>query len=457
MFDLQDSGIGLSPGESDRYDSLFDDEWNELVYQLTEAVEVEGQNASRGQILPDDLDQIPPGPHLAAIVANVERSNLNGYDLVVAMKARERLVSHFQAGSMADAVEIAYSAPGNAESPSERIEEAAEFASDEIRAALTLTRRAAESRLSEASDLVERLPRVWEMLDQGLIDWPRARVIINGTEHLPQSEALAIINQIASRAPQLTTGQLRAWIRKLCIETDPEESEKRCEHAVEERRLWIEPTVDGTGNVHLLGIPIDQAAAIGRRVNGHMISLKKDGDNRTHDQIRADIATDMLLGSDPTLGGRGMVDMRVDLTTLACLDEKAAEIPGMGAVIADVARKVADRQKKAEWRVVVTDDNGQVVDIVTTARRPTSALSRYIEATQPTCSFMGCRMPAVDCDLDHLLPWKDGGETSSRNGGPKCRHDHILRDHGWLDRYENGRDTWISPMGHTYITAGKSP
>jgi hypothetical protein len=355
MFGTQDPGIELSPGESDRYDALFDDGFDELVYQLTQtamAEEVEDPDSSSGWILPDDLDHLPPGPHLAAIVAGVARSSLNGHDLVLAMKARERLVSHFQAGSMADAVELSHCAPGDSDSPAERIEEAAEFASDEIRAALTLTRRAAESRLSDASDVVERLPRIWEMLDQGLIDWARARVIINGTAHISELEASAIVDQISERAPRLTTGQLRAWIRKLCIETDPEESEKRYENAVEERRLWIEPTVDGTGNVHLFGIPIDQVAAIGRRVNGHMISLKKDGDDRAHDQIRADIATDMLLGSDPTLGGRGMVDMRVDLTTLAGLDEKAAEIPGMGAVIADVARKVADSQKNVRLWVV---------------------------------------------------------------------------------------------------------
>jgi hypothetical protein len=457
MFGTQTVEVGLLAGETDSYDPLLDDGFDELVYQLTQEAFGQDSPVTDRHQLPAGFDLIPPGPLLSMALAQIDRSKLNGHELVRTMVAQEPQVSHHQAGSMAYAVEISHSAPGNAESPAERIEEAAEYASDEIRAALTLTRRAAESRLSDASELVERLARIWEMLDRGLIDWPRARVIINGTEHLLESEARAIVVQIAGRAPKLTTGQLRAWIRKLCIQTDPEESEKRYEYAVEERRLWIEPTVDGTGNVHLLGISIEHATAIGRRVNGHMISLKKDGDNRTHDQIRADISVDMLLGSDPALGGRGMVDIRVDLTTLAGLDDNAAEIPGMGPVIADVARKVADSQKKAEWRVTVTDDNGHVIDIVTTARRPTIALSRYIEATQPTCSFVGCRMPAVDCDFDHLLPWKDGGETSSRNGGPKCRHDHILKDHGWLHRYENGLDIWTSPLGHTYITTRQPP
>jgi hypothetical protein len=457
MFDAQTVEVGLLAGETDSYDPLLDDGFDDLVYQLTQEAFGQDSPVTDRHQLPAGFDLIPPGPLLSMALAQIDRSKLNGHELVRTMVAQERQVSHHQAGSMADAVEISYSAPGNAESPAERIEEAAEFASDEIRATLTLTRRAAESRLSDASELVERLPRTWEMLDRGLIDWPRARVIINGTEHLPESEARAVVDQIAGRAPKLTTGQLRAWIRKLCIQTDPEEPKKRYEYAVEERRLWIEPTVDGTGNVHLLGISIEHATAIGRRVNGHMISLKKDGDNRTHDQIRADISVDMLLGSDPTLGGRGMVDIRVDLTTLAGLDEKAAEIPGMGPVIADVARKVAFAQQKAEWRVTVTDNNGELILAETTRRRPTATQIRQIYAQHPTCVFPGCRIPAKDCDLDHNIPRAQGGPTTKTNINPKCRHDHILKDHGWTHRYHNGRHIWTSPLGHTYITTRQPP
>lgn len=442
---------GLTAGEL-RHQQSYDDAFDELVHGLTiEALDDDSAPADRSR-LPAGFDLVPPGPILSVILAQVDRSQLNGYDLVRTMQAHERHVSHHQACSMADAVEIAYSAPGNAESPAERVQEAAEFASDEIRAALTMTRRAADNRLGWGMDLRERLPRVWGMLDEGLIDLTRAQVIVRGVSHLPDTEARAIVALVAERAPRLTTGQLTAWIRRLCVENEPDDASKRYDRAVEERRLWIEQTEDGTGNVHLLGLAVDDARAIGRRVNGYMISLQKKGNDRTHDQLRADIARDMLLGSDPTLGGRGLVDIKVDLTTLAGLDDRAAEIPGMGPVIADVARKVADRQEKAEWRVTATDENGEIVGIVTTSRRPSRALSRYTESTQPTCSFSGCRMPASDCDWDHFDPWSKGGKTSSGNGGPKCRHDDILKDHGWDHQRVNGVDVWTSPMGHTYTS-----
>lgn len=428
-----------------------DDELDDLTGSVPDGNLDRGWHREQRETLPD-LKSIPPGPFLFAILYAADRARLNGYDLVRLLQARERLVSQCQAESMADAVEISYAAPGDAASDPARLGEAFEYASDEIRAALGLTRRTAEFRLSFATDLTERLPQIWQMLWDGVIDFPRARVIANGTTHLAAEEARAVADQVAERAPELTTGQLAAWIRRLCVESNAEAAKQRYEHAKEERRVWIEQTEAGTGNVHLMDIDIAFATAIGKRLNAHMISLRKDGDTRSHDNLRADILTDLMLGSDPTNGGRGIMDMRVAMSTLAGLDDKAAEIPGMGPVIADVARKFADLYPRAEWRATVTDDHGNIAGVVTTSRRPTMAISRDAGAIQPVCTFPGCRMPAEDCDLDHLLPRSQGGPTSVANLGPKCRHDHILKDHGWIHRRIRGRDIWTSPLGHTYNT-----
>ena len=451
MFDGRVVSVGLPAGEAELLSGWCDVELDELALLVTVEEWNCGWVDEDRQVLPD-LESIPPGTFLQAVLSGVDRSRLNGFDLVRVLAARERLVAHSQADAIADTHEIAYAAPGDAGSEVERLNEPSEFAADELRPVLTLTRRAAEFRMSVAFDLRERLPRVWEMLSDGVIDLVRARVIANGTAHLDHDEARAVVEVVADRAPRLTTGQLAAWIRRLCVETDPEKAKQREQHARDDRRLWIEATTDGTANLHLLDIDVADARAIGKRVNAHMISLRKDGDDRSHDNLRADIAVDLFLGSDPTNGGRGLLDMRVSMTTLAGLDDNAAEIPGMGPVIADIARKFADRHPNAEWQATVCDDHGNIVDVVTTRRRPTRQLSRLVDADQPTCAFPGCRMPAADCDYDHLLPVSEGGQTSRRNGGPKCRHDHILKDKGWKHRRIDGRDIWTSPLGHTYTT-----
>jgi len=129
----------------------------------------------------------------------------------------------------------------------------------------------------------------------------------------------------------------------------------------------------------------------------------------------------------------------------------------MGPVIADVARRFAERHPRADWQATICDDHGNVLDVVATSRRPSRQISRIVNAGNPTCAFPGCRMPAEDCDFDHLLPFSQGGETSARNGGPKCRHDHILKDHGWVHQHLDGRDIWTSPLGHIYIAERAPP
>jgi hypothetical protein len=73
-----------------------------------------------------------------------------------------------------------------------------------------------------ALEVGERLPRVWEALVAGRIDRQRARVLAEGTGNVPDDTARAVIDRIIDGAPGLTTGQLRARLRRLCIETDPD-------------------------------------------------------------------------------------------------------------------------------------------------------------------------------------------------------------------------------------------
>lgn len=178
------------------------------------------------------------------------------------------------------------------------------------------------------------------------------------------------------------------------------------------------------------------------------------------DQLRADVATDLLLsgfgGDTGTDGGVGMV---TTLSTLAGLEEESGDLRGFGPVIADIARQVAEQSRKGTWEFAVTDDKGRVVHTGTTRRRPTAAQRRHVEAAYPTCVFPGCRIPASECDFDHTIPWSEGGPTSEHNGTPKCRHDHILRHRGgWtFRRSPDGGHQWTSPLGHTYPIHPRGP
>ena len=267
MFDEQLSGVELSESEV-----LSGGSEDEEAYLITVDELASGWSLADRYELPD-VESLSPGPFLAVLLEFLDRSWLNGHDVVRLLQARERQVAHLQAGSMADMVEVSYSAPGDADSGVERLADQFEYAADELRPALTLSRRAAEFRLSDATEMRERLPQVWELLDAGLIDVPKARAFCAGTGHLPEPTARSVVARLADVAPFLTVGQLKHRIRRLCITVDPEDARKREKTAHEERRFVIEPTPEGTADLHLFGLAIGDARAIGRRVNGHMLSL----------------------------------------------------------------------------------------------------------------------------------------------------------------------------------------
>ncbi len=401
--------------------------------------------------LPADLEEMPPGPELGSLLGSVSRTDLSPYDRVRFMKAHERMAAHHQAEGMASMDDIAHIHP--TEYGPMSIEAQWEFASDEIRAALTLTRYGADSRLALATSLINYLPQIFGLLRDGRIDLHRARVIVQGTSRHDLEERTAMDDSILTDIPDLTSGELKALLRKLAVQSDPDRAKRRYVHALDERRTWIEATDYGTANLHSFDLPIDRARAIGRRLNGYAISLRNAGDQRTMDQLRTDILMDLLDGTATRHGNkRGSVDLRVDLTTLAGLDDNAAEIPGLGPVIADIARQIAERQTDSHWQFTVVDDQGNVIDTGATRRRFSSAQRRLIEAKHLMCGFPGCRMPAADCDIDHTRPFGEGGPTDTGNGTPECRHDHILiHQGGWRHRVIGGRHVWTSPLGHTYI------
>jgi hypothetical protein len=188
-----------------------------------------------------------------------------------------------------------------------------------------------------------------------------------------------------------------------------------------------------------------------------MLSLtREDRSGRTHDQLRADIVCDLLLGDDPTVGGRGLVDIHVPVSTLDG-ESEPGEIGGLGTVTAETAREIVRRQPNADHQITLVDEYGNPTHVYTLSRRETKKIRKHMEALHPTCSFPGCIAPATDCDYDHLTPWVEGGETSTTNGGPKCDHDHELKDQGWTHERADRQDIWISPLGHTYVTQGQSP
>ena len=85
---------------------------------------------------------------------------------------------------------------------------------------------------------------------------------------------------------------------------------------------------------------------------------------------------------------------------------------------------------------------------------PGVKLRHLSQVRHATCTSPICRRPAASCDFEHNTPYEAGGRTCLCNGGPKCRHDHrVKQDPRWhVDQLPDGTFRWTTPSGRQYVT-----
>lgn len=141
------------------------------------------------------------------------------------------------------------------------------------------------------------------------------------------------------------------------------------------------------------------------------------------------------------------VNLTIDLPTLLGLSENPGQLSGYGAIPATVARELAADGK---WRKFITDPTtGNLLDFGRESYLPPQVLRDFLLARDKTCRFPGCRRSGVKGEIDHVIPWEEGGETSPKNLGLLCKRHHQLKTHGgWkLESFEDGSCEWTSPLG----------
>ena len=172
-----------------------------------------------------------------------------------------------------------------------------EIGSNEIRAALILTRRSANAMAALAQDLVGRLPTVLQAMIDGVLDQPRARIFSDYTSQLSPEHARAVVDALLPIAATLTTAQLIEAIAKAAIEIDPDWARRRYERALQGRRVEGVIGPDGTATLAGYQLPADQVAAACDRLDAIARHLKRAGHPDPINHIRADIFLGKLTGA----------------------------------------------------------------------------------------------------------------------------------------------------------------
>lgn len=165
----------------------------------------------------------------------------------------------------------------------------------ELSLALCLSPGHAGAVIAAAEALTTRLPRTFELMERGLLDLFRAMKVTDATAWLSDEAARVADAELAPRLPGKNATQVRKAARYAAQKADPEGGERRTRARLEARGLTLIRQEPGTVTLTLHDAPAEKAVAAYARVDRVAKALKTRDEPRTLDQLRADVALNLLL------------------------------------------------------------------------------------------------------------------------------------------------------------------
>ena len=175
-----------------------------------------------------------------------------------------------------------------------------------------------------------------------------------------------------------------------------------------------------------VGATTDQAHLAAHRLTLAAKDLRRQGDERTLDQLRSDLAMDLLTGCADGVPlpayARPVINLTVPLQTVMGLSDDPGTLSGGQVIPAGLARVIA-QTTGATWHRMLTDPAGQMVELSTNSYQPTKAIWSQVVAEHASCFRTGCDSPSTQSELDHRVAWPLGRMTPA-NLWPGCKCDH---------------------------------
>lgn len=326
----------------------------------------------------------------------------------------------------------------------------------ELAVAARVSDRTMQTRLSEASTLVERFPATLSALEQGAISLGHAHVITEHGSVLTDATARARYEEtVLERAQRLTPGRLRRVARLTSERFNPTAHQERHDAAREERRVAKHELDDGMSEI-IHTIPTVLAESIWARLTASAKAISDAGDTRSYDQIRADLATELLLTGEASgcpdsphsaaNGIRAEISITIPALSLLGHGTEPATIAGRAPIDPHTATRLA-AETPSITRIITHPISGMVLSV--DQYRPSEQLRRYLRHRDQRCRFPSCNQTARRCDIDHTIDHQHGGPTNAGNLACLCRNHHVLKHNTrWKVRQTSpGELEWTSPSG----------
>ncbi|MET2011762.1 DUF222 domain-containing protein [Microbacterium chocolatum] len=350
----------------------------------------------------------------------------------------------------------------------------------EIGAATRVNDSTVQNRLFECHRLVTEYSPTFEAWRAGKVSQAHTKVIVEFGADLPDPDARAAYEKdVLDYAVKTATGRLRPYAQQVADKLNPRTVQERHEVAACKQRVFVEDLPDGMSMLGTIAPSAyvhgayDRATQEAREIKAADLRARREYaerrargeeveepwfDERTLDQIRADVVMDMLLTAaptiDPTGGGlaaiRASVQVSIPATTLAGTTSGGAELNGKCAIDPATVRILTGNAPGFD-RVFL---HPVTAEVLTTDRyTPTAGLKRFLQARYVRCAFPGCRRPAMRSEIDHHQEYANGGKTDGDNLGPCCTRHHVTRHAaGWtVQQLPGGRLRFTAPSGKVYI------
>jgi len=248
-------------------------------------------------------ESLPTGPDLAGWLATGSVTGLEDGALAGMAASYRRLASWAQAGELAVVAELASRSAAADDQIGVDEERRPARLPDEACAQVSLALTMSHASASWWSDLAVtlrwRLAATGAALAAGQIDLGRARLIADATAALDDETARAVEAKILAGAGDMTTGQLRAALRRAVIAADPEGAERRRAEAELRAKVSLYPDEDGTASLAGYSLPSTRAAAAMARITALARAMKAAGAGGGIDLLRAQVFLGLLLGTLP--------------------------------------------------------------------------------------------------------------------------------------------------------------
>lgn len=402
------------------------------------------------------------------------------------MAVRHRLICALQGEQFADASELAREYPANQE-----------FLACEVALALGVSESSAGTVLSTAFTLASKLPGTLDALRAGRITGEIAAVMVGATAVVTDLQLAAQIeNEVLPTVRCRSRESVRRSVCREVIRLDPDGADRRHREARSARSISRWGDVDGMGWLKIHA-PIQDLAPVWEALTGLAGAARTPGGDRTLDQRRTDVFTDIFHaildhgGWDELLlpeqhGRKAHVQVLIPHDVLFGAGARAAatqtgaaagapsesagaraesagaraesagasaasrgvcEVVGFGPVAPSQGLRIA---VDGVWQRLVCDPlSGTLLDLGRTRYIPPDSLKDFVIARDQECPMVGCSVTARRGQIDHAVPFSKGGRTCSDNMTPPCTHHHRSKDGGGWKLVINAdlSKTWTTPLG----------